>query len=599
LGRAYITGGRTEERGCILASGLRWASLSEGIDWYLQPSNWLRISISALLITLFAVTVTLLNASKPLQLDDTAYYYFARHIAAHPLDPYGLEIFWNDRTQPAFEVLAPPVLPYWWSIAIRLFGDNEFLWKLWLFPFAALLAVSCYDLLRRFAPAAEMPFIAFVLFSPVVLPSLNLMLDIPALALSLAALAILSRACDSRSAWLSLPAGFLAALAMETKYTALSTPAVMLAYAMIHGRTGRGVLASAVAFLLFCGCEGFLAWRYGHSHFLYHAQAATTTLRHKLELVQPLLTVAGGTLPFLGLLALLALRLSGKLLGMAATAVLAVYGLLLYTPASWTEMSLDLGFATLRSRQDTLLFELTGTAVWAAVLGCLAVLFMCRYVTRAGKTGNPACGADRISVFLGIWLLIELCSYFALSPFPAVRRFLGITVVVTFIVARMVSMQPWTSLRRQVFRTIICAHCALGFLYAIIDWRDAHAQRIAIQESLRSIGDHVGSKVWFDGHWGWQFYAERGGMRPVEPNKSEMHAGDYFILADNQLWISRLDLAQAPFEPIRELRIVDCLPLRTMPNYYCSLLPLRRFSGPRLRVQIFKLAKDFMPRTAP
>ena len=58
-----------------------------------------------------AVLFTLLNAVKPLTVDDTVYYYFARQIAEHPADPYGFEIFWQDRPKPALHQVAPIVQP--------------------------------------------------------------------------------------------------------------------------------------------------------------------------------------------------------------------------------------------------------------------------------------------------------------------------------------------------------------------------------------------------------------------------------------------------------------------------------------------------------
>src|SRR6516165_8430614 len=89
-------------------------------------------------ILLLAGLFTLLNGLKPLHMDDTAYYYYAAQIAKHPLDAYGFTIFWRQRPEPAHEVLAPPLLPYWWAAAIRLFGERPFLWKLWLLPFSLL-----------------------------------------------------------------------------------------------------------------------------------------------------------------------------------------------------------------------------------------------------------------------------------------------------------------------------------------------------------------------------------------------------------------------------------------------------------------------------
>ncbi len=53
-----------------------------------------------------ALLFTLLNAPKPLIIDDPAYFYYARHIAEHPTDPYGFEIFWGDLPTPAAQL--PP-----------------------------------------------------------------------------------------------------------------------------------------------------------------------------------------------------------------------------------------------------------------------------------------------------------------------------------------------------------------------------------------------------------------------------------------------------------------------------------------------------------
>ncbi|MGC8642170.1 MAG: hypothetical protein ACP5XB_20085, partial [Isosphaeraceae bacterium] len=95
-------------------------------------------------LVLLAVVYTLAGAIKPLHIDDAAYYRYAAQAASHPLDPYGFEILWYQSPQPAFQLLAPPLLPYWWSCAIRLFGDRPFLWKLWLFPFSALFVFALH-----------------------------------------------------------------------------------------------------------------------------------------------------------------------------------------------------------------------------------------------------------------------------------------------------------------------------------------------------------------------------------------------------------------------------------------------------------------------
>ena len=64
-------------------------------------------------VVLAALVLCASNALKPLVVDDPAFVAVARQIAAHPADPYGFEIFWYQKPQPASEVLAPPESETW------------------------------------------------------------------------------------------------------------------------------------------------------------------------------------------------------------------------------------------------------------------------------------------------------------------------------------------------------------------------------------------------------------------------------------------------------------------------------------------------------
>src|SRR5947209_19944123 len=103
-----------------------------------------------------AILLTLTNAFKPLVIDDTAYVMVARHLAADPLHlygppPRGYPVLWYQEAQGAFTLLMPPVLPYWLSLELRLFGEEPVLWKLGLFPFGWLFTTGAFALLRPFA----------------------------------------------------------------------------------------------------------------------------------------------------------------------------------------------------------------------------------------------------------------------------------------------------------------------------------------------------------------------------------------------------------------------------------------------------------------
>jgi hypothetical protein len=115
--------------------------MSLGLPGASRPS---RPSAASFSVVAAALALTALDAAKPLVIDDTVYVAIARQILVRPLDPYGFELYWDQDPEPAFDVLAPPLLPYWIAGSMALFGDRPMLWKLWLFPFAWVLAGSLF-----------------------------------------------------------------------------------------------------------------------------------------------------------------------------------------------------------------------------------------------------------------------------------------------------------------------------------------------------------------------------------------------------------------------------------------------------------------------
>ena len=91
---------------------------------------------------------------------------------------------------------------------------------------------------------------------PALLPSLNLMLDVPALALSLTAVCLFLRACDRDAIGQAVLAGLVAGVAMETKYTGAVAPAVML---LAAATTRRWRLWPGAAL---AAAQVFVAWEF-------------------------------------------------------------------------------------------------------------------------------------------------------------------------------------------------------------------------------------------------------------------------------------------------------------------------------------------------
>ncbi len=547
-----------------------------------------------------AVAATLLNAVKPVVVDDTAYLLFARHIARQPLDPFGFELFWYRHPQPAMQVLAPPVVPYWLAAGVALFGEHLVLLKLWLLPFAFALCFAVRYLLRRFARGTELAGLALIVLSPAVLAQFNFMLDVPAVALGLASVAVFVWGCGRRSRWPVLAAGVLAGLAMQTKYTMMTVPAVLLWYGILNRRAGRALVACAAGVGVFAAWEAWLAGTYGVSHFLYHVRDQQNEgglagwLEQKTELVNPLLGFVGGLACATGLYAGRAVGFGRRFV--VGVAVAAALGMIAVCLVPYSDAVLLRSRTTGSPRLD--LPAVVFYALGVSVLGTLAVAA----ATLVFRPGRNWLRRDAATWFLVGWLGIELAAYFVLTPFPAGRRVISVCVVLGLIACRLVSRVRRIRPGRTPERWIVGYAVGLGLgLFALDTW-DALPERQLAYHAAEIVNDD--GRVWTQGHWGWQYYTDRLGMTLVDPGHSALRAEDWLVLpvSPDEQGFYRPYHGEATFrldpdavELVAGLWWDDRIAGQTIPNLYGGTVPVRGRDHARLRVVVYRVTRDWMP----
>jgi hypothetical protein len=551
-------------------------------------------------LALLAVLYAGINALIPLQIDDTAYIYYARQTGTHPLDPYGFAILWFDLPQPANDVLAPPVLPYSIAPVVRLFGERPVLWKLALLPWTFLLTFALHAHLRRFATGLELELTAFLLFSPALLPSLNLMLDVPALALSLLAIHQFLQACATGSAGRAVLAGLVAAVAMQTKYTGVVAVAAMATATVVYCRPGLGLAAIATAALGFLAWEFLITILYGTSHFFNSLESSSSTLADKVTLIPLFFSQFGGLAPAVVLLGLTAAGLSRWWVIAAGAATVAGYAAVAMFDVRYSADAIlsprlfkVIGAAPAEIELAEIIFDAIAT------VGAVALLYAGRRLT-----AEPAGPGRSDTQFLLAWLGMEAVGYLVLTPFPAVRRVLGVFVVLTIVFGRLASRTCATPERRRLIRCVVAIGMILGLVFAAVGWLGARAYQRGAEESDAFVRSHGGGRVWYIGHWGFQYYAERCGMLPVVPRynaaphsvelppPSRLRRGDWLAIPEGKLEKPNLDLAALPHEEAGQIVIGDPLPLRTVPCFYDGRTPLQHHERPRLIVHIYRVTGD-------
>jgi hypothetical protein len=523
----------------------------------------MRLSRLAILVAI-ALTVTVLNALKPFAVDDTAYSLYAEHLTHAPLDPYGFQFL----STPAMETLAPPAFSYYLAAMMCLFGEQPIAWKLALFPLSLLLVVALHALFRRLASGAELSLTALVALSPVCLPCWNCMLDLPALALSLSALALYLMACDRSSLALALLAGLLGGLAMETKYTAFTIPIVVLLHGVLYRRLRLAFGASALMVGLFVVCEAWIAQRYGVSHFVWHlTHKRPGNPLLKLRLILPFVSLLGLVTPWLLWLSLTALGARLRTLVAVGLAYVGIVLAVALVPESWQVL--------VRAPEGWSRLDLSGLlyALSGVMVGVFGVLVLAR---RFHETDRR-----REVLFLAGWVGIELIAYFALTPFPAVRRLIGLCVVGTLVVGGLAARVG----QREVVRGVAVAGIVLGLAFHVLDAWEAHRNREGIERAAQRIRDvEPDACIWYGGLGGTgMFYARRAGMLSYSDSPTE--PGDWFVVEDD---VPRPPPSDWEAE-LRDTIVLGGGPsLSTMPSFHAGGTGLVHHEGPRTTVLLYR-----------
>jgi hypothetical protein len=150
---------------------------------------------------------------------------------------------------------------------------------------------------------------------------------------------------------------------------------------------------------------------------------------------------------------------------------------------------------------------------------------------------------------------------------------------------------------RRALRVPLVLGAALGVLFAASDFADALALRDAVSAASRRI-EALDARpgrgtVWYIGHWGFQFYAERDGMRPVVPGESRLRPGDWLVAPEG---ISTQSIRAPGASPRPErIEVASASPWSTNPWSYMGPLPIRARSAAHLRVSIHPVLRGFVP----
>ena len=439
----------------------------------------------------------LLQASvllKPVHIDDALYLAIARQIAQDPLDPYGFVINWQHMPQPAYEVsISPPLLSYWFALVITVFGESVVALHAAMFPWILLACWSVHRLCERCANRGIVGLL-LVVGCPAFVVGINLMLDVPLLALTCASVEFAMRAAEHRRAKDYLLAGLCGAAAVLVKYPAVALVPIFLV--MAWSRRRPMLAAIAVGPIL-----GFVAWQwmsrslYGSSQVVegigFLARFGAQWSRRSLERSLTMFALSATTFP-IWIVALACGQSRRWSIPLAALCAAAAGYLLLDVPDRPTDVSI--AFVV---------------AVFLGAIGVLDPLITALRPAGNGWRGEQSGGSDArwpLATWIGAYAAVAVL----FAPFVAVRSILP--VLPPLAILALAPERPDRG-RRVSVGVMIGVSMLLAGLLAWTDFRWAKCYPTAV-ERIAAKYDADPRPILFAGHWGWQYYAERQGWRP-------------------------------------------------------------------------------------
>lgn len=490
-------------------------------DWYL--------------LLFIAVVGGLLNMAKPMVVDDAPYLAHAIQIAQHPLDPFGYTFttsFWPEN---GLLMPAPPVFATYLAIGVKLLGDSPALLKLWVWPWFILLTWASLKLLKPWAGGWTLLAVGTLLLGPTFLPSVNLMLDVPALALTITGIALLrDYLSHDNPGKLFLALAILAlALAPLTKYTGFSAPAAGVLLCLLHRNFRLAVLCALVPALFFIGWESFVYSIYHVTHLGYQTMVQSGSL-NKLPLVQGFFILSWSMSPFL-------LPLAAVALGYRERVWLPLFlvSFALYFVMAFVDIPAPVLYA------GSILF-------WASVLcACFRLIKPTSLPPVQNSNGAPSAPTfdARIDLFLVLWLAGEITLMFIISPFPASRRLMAALLVATFLLARLASRRapnpPILATAALLVGSLATGQC---FYWADHDF--ASATPLALTAFARET-PAPGARHYVLGRWTVPYFAPRLGLQELTLDQTQLNPGDKVLIVTAGMYMPPYLLDPQALTPIQ------------------------------------------------
>ena len=487
--------------------------------------------IGFIILVLIIITFPFLN--RALAIDDIYIASIANQLVQEPLDPYGFDMYiQNRKLGSAFDYTNPPLVSYYYALIQYFFGKNEFIIHSFFMAFTITAAVSMFYLSKKFTIwyiAAVFLLITTPIFA---VTSHNFMHDLPVLAFFLLSILTFVKGVDNDKKSLLILSGLLISLAFLTKYNAIILFPLLIVYALMK-KKAKYSLFLFIPLLLILAWSVFEWYQYGKVHsinffFNWHTTDifSSSILAIIFNLIIPyaianLSYIGGATVLFIFLVHPFIKQRKDIVLLLSLILINSLFAIFLFFKSaefisgqySIFQLSLLVLFMTSSSFFIVKMIQFISLSIYDLIK----------------KRKYEKNSVDKI--FLGCWFFLGLIFHTFIAGGNA--RYLIIILPPSILLFLMI-IEEHAKIYKIKTRSIsfmLIAAVALNVLVSltvsIADYQYAEVYRDFAQKMPYQYAE---SRIFFTGHEGFKYYMEKKGYIFYDPYTQELKNGDIIIV---------------------------------------------------------------------
>ena len=517
--------------------------------------NWRRHTAPLAIICLTTLLCLIPFLNKPLHIDDPLFVWIGDYIKAHPFDPYRLHVNWNGTEMQMSQITKnPPLASYYLALTALVAGQSETAYHLGFLLLALSASVGTYFLARLLC---REPLIAALvsLLTPVYLVSAStLMCDVMMLSFWIWATFAWIKGLDTSKKSLLFISAILITGAAFSKYYGIALIPLLAIYSFAR----KEKTVSWIVYLLMPITA--VTWYNTATYTLYGKaltiDAGSFTSQYKVG--SPVSWLRKG---------LIDLNFTGGCLG----------SIIFLMPFLWTKRTIST-FALIALPLSSLLLLADPMGLLNSLKTSIGfpLLLQTFLMTIAGLGLLSLAVADyrRNKDAQSLLLLLWVVGTFAFAGFfnwtINGRSILPMVPAIGILTARRLRQRfdekTHNRIKKYIFWSLLPA-AALSIAVTFADYRLAGTTETAAAKLTQKYQSIPGT-LWFQGHWGFQYYMEKYGAKALDGARSELQAGDIIIVPANNT--VSFDLPMDKVTPIGITEIASCRWISTMSPYVHS-----------------------------